>query len=171
MGETSPSHAAKYHGFGLACGKWTGSMPHQPSIDDLITRYANGLSIRAVATETGLSQYEVRSRLIAAGVELRAGGPAPRVQPVEVQVIRDSAARPVPPRPDLRLIPRHLAILHLLADGETDRRIARTLHLSVATVSSDRRLIYGKLRARNGAHAVALAIRHGLLRFVAAPDP
>ncbi|GIH19685.1 helix-turn-helix transcriptional regulator [Rugosimonospora africana] len=143
-------------------------MPDQASTDDLIVRYTHGSSIHAIATETGLTHYKVRSRLMAAGVELRTGGPAPRVQAAEVRVIRESATRALPAGPAPRLIPRHLAILHLLADGGTDKLIAETLHLSPAAVSNDRQLIYGRLGARNGAHAVALAIRYGLLRFAAA---
>lgn len=67
-----------------------------------------------------------------------------------------------------RLTDCQLAVLVGLASGEsageTGRRIGRTEN----TIKTHRRILYKKLGARSGAHAVTIAISTGLLR---APRP
>jgi DNA-binding CsgD family transcriptional regulator len=58
---------------------------------------------------------------------------------------------------------RERQILSLLAEGETDVRIARMLHLSPATVQTHVRNAKAKLGARTRAQAVAEALRSGLI--------
>jgi DNA-binding CsgD family transcriptional regulator len=67
-------------------------------------------------------------------------------------------------RPGVRLpTQRERQILSLLADGETDIRIARMLHLSPATVQTHVRNVKAKLGARTRAQAVALALHSGII--------
>jgi DNA-binding CsgD family transcriptional regulator len=58
---------------------------------------------------------------------------------------------------------RETEILAGAAEGETAVETGRRLYLSSETVKSYRKRIIAKLGARNGTHAVALALRTGLL--------
>jgi DNA-binding CsgD family transcriptional regulator len=61
------------------------------------------------------------------------------------------------------LTPREIEVLRLGADGATSEEIATTLHLTEHTVKSHLKRILGKLGARNRTHAVAVALRSGLI--------
>jgi DNA-binding NarL/FixJ family response regulator len=63
---------------------------------------------------------------------------------------------------------RELAVLQLLAEGLTQRDIARELFISPKTVASHIQRILGKLGVHSRAHAVALAHREGLVPDFAA---
>jgi DNA-binding CsgD family transcriptional regulator len=58
---------------------------------------------------------------------------------------------------------RQLQVLLLVAEGATDREIARSLSLSARTVGHYVAAIRTRLDARSRSHAVALAMRQGLL--------
>ena len=64
---------------------------------------------------------------------------------------------------DDRLTPREYDVLALVAEGADRREIARRLYLGRGTVAGHLHHIFQKLRARNQAHAVALAYRRGWL--------
>lgn len=73
---------------------------------------------------------------------------------------------------------RETEILAGAAEGETAAETGRRLYLSSETVKSYRKRIIAKLGARNGTHAVALALRSGLLplgsaraRVASSPPP
>ena len=57
---------------------------------------------------------------------------------------------------------RELDVLRLLADGQTNREIAQTLCVSVNTVKTHLKNIYGKLGVSNRREAVAQAKDLGL---------
>jgi len=61
------------------------------------------------------------------------------------------------------LSPRQLDTLALLADGHTDKGIARVLQIGETTAKRHVRDILSKLDATNRAHAVSIAYRKGLL--------
>ena len=65
---------------------------------------------------------------------------------------------------------RERQILTLIAEGRTDNEIAIELVLSAATVSWHVWQIRTRLDARSRAHAVALAIRQGLLPGKRSPE-
>jgi DNA-binding NarL/FixJ family response regulator len=62
---------------------------------------------------------------------------------------------------------RELQVISLIAEGWTDKEIARTLGLSLATVSALAAETRHKLHARSRAHAAVIATRRGL---IASPD-
>lgn len=62
------------------------------------------------------------------------------------------------------LTAREVEVLQAASDGEAYDEIAARLYVSKETIKSHRRLINGKLEARNGTHAVAIGIRRGLIR-------
>jgi DNA-binding CsgD family transcriptional regulator len=63
------------------------------------------------------------------------------------------------------LAPQELACLTLLLEGKTNKEIARALELSPATVASYLKAVYRKLGTQSRTHAVAVAIREGLITF------
>ena len=67
------------------------------------------------------------------------------------------------PMPNTDLTPRELDVLRWAAAGLTARQTAIRLAKGVETVKSQRASVLGKLGARNFTHAVAIAIRRGLL--------
>jgi DNA-binding NarL/FixJ family response regulator len=76
--------------------------------------------------------------------------------PASIETIR----RPVA---DTVLIARELETLRLAAQGRTNEAIAKAIDVSLSTVKSDLRHAIEKLNARDKAHAVAEAIRRGLV--------
>ncbi|KQT64174.1 MULTISPECIES: response regulator transcription factor [unclassified Aureimonas] len=60
---------------------------------------------------------------------------------------------------------QELACLELLMAGKTNKEIARVLDLSPATVASYLKSVYRKLGTQSRTHAVAVAIREGLIVF------
>lgn len=62
------------------------------------------------------------------------------------------------------LTPRQLEILRLVANGNTAAQIAARLRIAPDTVNSSLRLVYRALGVGDRAHAVAVALRVGLLR-------
>ncbi len=62
------------------------------------------------------------------------------------------------------LSPREREMLRFLADGRTNREIAATLSISVATVKTHLVRLYGKLEAKNRNEALSRAVAARLLR-------
>ena len=69
-----------------------------------------------------------------------------------------AAGRPAPP-----LSPREREVLALMVDGAPNKVIARALGISVRTAKFHVAAVLAKLRARNRAEAVAIALRDGLV--------
>lgn len=57
-----------------------------------------------------------------------------------------------------------MTILRLAANGYPNREIAEIVHLREQTIKNQWKKILDKLDARNKAHAVAIALREGLIR-------
>lgn len=64
----------------------------------------------------------------------------------------------------LPLTERERTVLELVAQGHTSRRVASLLGVSPRTVENHKQRIFARLGVQNQAQAVAIAIRHGLLR-------
>jgi DNA-binding NarL/FixJ family response regulator len=62
-----------------------------------------------------------------------------------------------------KLTRRQLEVLRLIADGLTLDQVAGRLHIERCTVGTHRTNITARLGARSGAHAVAIAMRAGLI--------
>jgi DNA-binding NarL/FixJ family response regulator len=58
---------------------------------------------------------------------------------------------------------RERQILNHIANGNTNKQIARLLSISEQTIKNHVSAILRKLNANDRAHAVVLAIRHGLI--------
>jgi DNA-binding CsgD family transcriptional regulator len=65
---------------------------------------------------------------------------------------------------------RQMQVLGLVAEGATDNEIAIQLGLSAKTISFYMKEIRARLDARSRAHAVALAMRQGILSGNPSPE-
>ena len=68
-------------------------------------------------------------------------------------------------RPLDRLTPRHREILQMIAEGDTTKKIANTLHLGVKTVETHRTQLMERLDIHDIAGLVRYAIRHRLIEL------
>jgi len=107
------------------------------------------------------------ARLLAAIGEVQGGG-APLTPTVARQVLRlfaqprPSGWRPAAPPLPAPLSPREHEILGLLVEGYSYKMIADRCCISLDTVRSHIKNIYGKLHVRSSAEAVSKAMREGL---------
>jgi DNA-binding NarL/FixJ family response regulator len=88
-----------------------------------------------------------------------------------LQPLPVSPRRPVPidgRRPPL-LTPRELEVLRAIGSGATTRKVAHLMGISPKTVENHKQRIFCKLGVQNQAHAVAVAMRQGLLGPYAGP--
>jgi DNA-binding NarL/FixJ family response regulator len=67
-------------------------------------------------------------------------------------------------RPEKALTRRQRQIIQLVADGHSTRDVAHHLHLSAETVRTHTKAALPRLGARDRAHAVAIALRTGLIQ-------
>jgi two-component system NarL family response regulator len=70
-----------------------------------------------------------------------------------------------PPNPSMRLTPRELEILHLVAKGLRNQEIADDLSVALGTVKIHINNILDKLGARDRTEAAMLAVKQGLVRL------
>ncbi len=63
------------------------------------------------------------------------------------------------------LTKREQQILKYIADGNTNKQIAKTLSISEQTIKNHVSAILRKLNANDRAHAVVLAIRNGWIKL------
>jgi LuxR family maltose regulon positive regulatory protein len=78
---------------------------------------------------------------------------------------KSAASLPRPPGPSLvePLSERELQVLRLLSAGHTNQEIAAALHVSINTVKTHLKNIYGKLGVNNRRKATAQAKKLGLI--------
>jgi DNA-binding NarL/FixJ family response regulator len=99
-----------------------------------------------------------REDLVGAIRHVAAGGQ--RFDEVVVRALLAEQTREQEPPP---LSPRELEVLRLVAAGFSNKEVAAHLYLSVATVKTHLDDVYRKLGVSDRAHAVAVALRAGLL--------
>jgi DNA-binding NarL/FixJ family response regulator len=66
---------------------------------------------------------------------------------------------------DEELSPREIGILQLIADGNSNKQVADQLSIGEATVKSHVTNILSKLQANDRTHAVAIALRRGIIEL------
>lgn len=123
--------------------------------------------------EAGASGYVLkdagRREIVRAVLDLRAGGApiSPAIARLVLARVRegktDLAAAPDTSEVAIRFTKREAAILDLIACGDSYAEVARALALSVGTVQSHLKHIYGKLAVHSRGEAVFEAHRRGLL--------
>ncbi|KIZ14659.1 response regulator transcription factor [Streptomyces natalensis] len=91
-------------------------------------------------------------------------GLSPKIQSRLLErLAQPEPARPRPPQgPPDGLTVRETEVLRLVAEGQSNPEIARTLHVSTATVKTHINNLFAKAGLRDRAQAIHYAYRHGL---------
>src|SRR5271157_3954439 len=113
-----------------------------------------------VAIEIGEAELADRLAALLADVPgLRLAAPG---EPADAALV---AARGRPQEPNLTLTPREFDVLALIAEGASNKAIARRLGISIHTVKFHIASLLDKLDADGRTEAVAQAARIGAIRF------
>jgi DNA-binding NarL/FixJ family response regulator len=100
----------------------------------------------------------LKAELLAA-IRLAADG-VPTLHPRAQQHLMRGIAEPEAPSPFTALTPRERDVLALLARGESNKRIAAALNLSIGTVKGYVSAIFEKLGVEDRTQAALLAAKH-----------
>ena len=112
------------------------------------------------------SPEELRAaiRAVASGIMAVHPDVLPAFQPVPSEPEpQEPVRRDAPPPSREGLTPRDLEYLRYLAEGYTNKEIARTMVLAEDTVKKGIQALIAKMGAADRTHAVVLALRHGLI--------
>lgn len=142
----------------------TGKAPKKGSEELLVIR-ESGTVYRS--HDQGQSWQRVEATItsgVQGGIHLRFDGANPESEsnterPLPLAEGGESTSSPI----DYGLTSRELEILRLLAEGMLKKEIADSLGVSVNTVSTHLRRVYGKLFVNTNTGAVAKALREGIL--------
>ena len=96
---------------------------------------------------------------------------AKRARRSSVSASSDATDRAVTQTTSTGLSAREVDVLTLIASGWSNGEVAARLCISEETVKAHVSHVLAKLHARNRAHAVAFAIRRGLITDAASVDP
>ncbi len=135
----------------------------QPEVQILVlTTYDTDADIlRAIeAGATGYLLKDMGREELARAIRAAARGEAILAPPVAAKLMQQ-----VRTPGEERLSARELEILHLVAQGKSNKEIARHLHISQATVKTHLLHIYEKLGVSDRTAAVAEGVRRGILRL------
>ncbi len=126
------------------------------------TRSEIGRAIHAAAAGQAILDPSVQQRLLNAAVRApQAPGPpagGPGATPAAAQAGAGAGASPADPG---ELTPREADVLRLIAAGQSNREIARTLFVSEATVKTHVNRIFAKTGSRDRAQATRYAYTQG----------
>ncbi|MFE7315833.1 MULTISPECIES: response regulator [unclassified Streptomyces] len=100
-------------------------------------------------------------------------GLSPKIQRRLLERLAEPArSRPEPPdEPPDGLTAREVDVLRLVAAGQSNPEIARTLHVSTATVKTHINNLFAKAGLRDRAQAIHYAYRHGLAEPPGTAEP
>jgi DNA-binding NarL/FixJ family response regulator len=150
-----------------------------PATDIMVVTQSSDEANVLACIEAGASGYVLkdarRMDIARAVLDLRAGGApmSPAIARMVLAKVRD-AKEPIPrkqPAPTVErpaaagLTKREAAILDLIAQGDSYGEVARMLSVSVGTVQTHIKNIYGKLAVHSRGEAVFEAHRRGLLQI------
>jgi DNA-binding NarL/FixJ family response regulator len=116
------------------------------------TRAEIGRAVEAAAAGQAVLDPEVQQRLLSAATR----SPEP---PAGGRAAGQAADRAAPAADELT--PREADVLRLIAAGQSNREIARTLFVSEATVKTHVNRIFAKTGSRDRAQAIRYAYTHG----------
>jgi len=135
--------------------------PHTGVI--ILTSFADDARVREAvrAGAIGYLMKDVRKAQLVDAIRAAARG-LPTLHPeAQRRLMREVAESPAP-SPFAALTPRELDVLRLLARGESNKRIAGTLNLSLGTVKGYVSAIFDKLGVDDRTQAALFAHKHGL---------
>lgn len=146
-----------------------------PQTDIMVVTMLSDEANVLACIEAGASGYVLKDAgkmdIARAVLDLRAGGApmSPAIARMVLAKVRDGEkplAMPSAPRlNDASLTKREAAILDLIAQGDSYGEVARMLSVSVGTVQTHIKNIYGKLAVHSRGEAVFEAHRRGLLHL------
>lgn len=127
----------------------------------ILTSFAEGEGVRDAvrAGVTGYLMKDVLKSELLAAIRLAADG-VPTLHPRAQQHLMRGIAEPETPSPFGALTPRERDVLALLARGESNKRIAAALNLSIGTVKGYVSAIFEKLGVEDRTQAALLAAKH-----------
>ncbi len=127
----------------------------------ILTSFADGEGVRDAvrAGVTGYLMKDVLKAELLAAIRLAADG-VPTLHPRAQQHLMRGIAEPETPSPFMALTPRERDVLALLARGESNKRIAAALNLSIGTVKGYVSAIFEKLGVEDRTQAALLAAKH-----------
>lgn len=150
-------------------------LERSPCCDVMVLTMSSDEDNILACIEAGASGYVLKSAgrldVVRALLDLHAGGSpmSPLIARKVLSQIRDNKngqEKAVPNEPTSALLtPREAAILDLIARGDTYSEVARLLSVSVGTVQTHVKNIYGKLAVHSRGEAVFEAQRRGLLHM------
>ena len=157
----------------LACAR------RHPNSDIMVITMSSDEANVLACIEAGASGYVLKDAgrldIVRAVLDLRAGGSpmSPAIARMVIARVRDGKKiAPTPASSDssdsielTTLTKREAAILDLIARGNTYGEVAQLLSVSVGTVQTHIKSIYGKLSVHSRGEAVFEAHRRGLLRM------
>jgi DNA-binding NarL/FixJ family response regulator len=154
----------------LACAR------RYPNSDIMVITMSSDEANVLACIEAGASGYVLKDAgridIVRAVLDLRAGGSpmSPAIARMVIARVRGGKkAAPTPTSSDsmelTTLTKREAAILDLIARGDTYGEVAQLLSVSVSTVQTHIKSIYGKLSVHSRGEAVFEAHRRGLLRM------
>ncbi len=152
---------------------------YAPRADIMVITMSSDEENVLACIEAGASGYVLKEAghtdIVQAMQEVRAGGSP--ISPLIARKIlaRMRIARPVvsdgqASQPSKALTPRENAILELIGRGDSYAKVAKAFGVSVGTVQTHIKHIYGKLSVHSRGEAVFEAQRRGLLKL-SAPKP
>jgi DNA-binding NarL/FixJ family response regulator len=124
------------------------------------TRAEIGRAIQAAAAGQAVLDPSVQQRLLNAAVRAPEAAAAAGSPHATGPAGARTGAGPAPDDPS-DLTPREADVLRLIADGQSNREIARTLFVSEATVKTHVNRIFAKTGSRDRAQAIRYAYTHG----------
>jgi DNA-binding NarL/FixJ family response regulator len=127
----------------------------------ILTSFAEGEGVRDAvrAGVTGYLMKDVLKTELLTAIRLAADG-VPTLHPRAQQHLMRGIAEPENPSPFGALTPRERDVLALIARGESNKRIAAALNLSIGTVKGYVSAIFEKLGVEDRTQAALLAAKH-----------
>lgn len=110
-----------------------------------------------------IADAELSERLLASLADVPGVRVAQRGEPADVAVVPADAAPAAPA--DTALTPRELEVLALMAEGASNKSIARRLGISMHTAKFHVGSLLDKLDATGRTDAVAQAVRQGVIHL------
>lgn len=120
------------------------------------------------AGAVGFLLKEVEADELIAAVRGAARG-EPQLHPDAARMLMNLATRPKPVEHSVTLTDREREVIALLAEGQSNKQIARTLSISETTVKGHVANILGKLELTDRTQAAVYAVRNGLARDTRSP--
>ena len=132
-----------------------------PSRVLILTSFADGEGVRDAvrAGVTGYLMKDVLKAELLTAIRLAADG-VPTLHPRAQQHLMRGIAEPETPSPFGALTPRERDVLALIAQGESNKRIAAALNLSIGTVKGYVSAIFEKLGVEDRTQAALLVAKH-----------